>query len=377
MGLYFLFGSFNPTTAVGNRIRAYVQGLSELGVQATVCFFHPDDNQSVIEGDMPNVCIKYFWKECYIRHRLFKYIPYYFSILAFRRSLAPGDRVYMYDLNDVPLFLFRKKNIRIFYEKTESPLVSNYGSLLRRVSIEDHLSDCKRYAGLFVISNALKEYYVDQGINKDKIHVINVIVDPNRFKGIKRNPRERYIAYCGNANNNKDGVDILIKSFALIHSSHPDVKLYIIGPTPRVSDVNNNIDLVNRLGISKNVVFLGRRAPNDIPQLLINASVLALARPNSIQAKYGFPTKLGEYLLSGNPVVVTRVGDMPLFLKDNNNALIAEPDNVISFGEKLSWALDNPKEASIIGNRGKQLAISMFNYLIETKKIVRAMLSDT
>ena len=93
-----------------------------------------------------------------------------------------------------------------------------------------------------------------------------------------------------------------------------------------------------------------------MPQILKNAAVLALDRPESLQAQCGFPTKLGEYLLTENPVVVTKVGDIPLFLKDGETALIAEERN--------------PEEASKIGKAGALVAMREFNYLNETKKII-------
>ena len=63
------------------------------------------------------------------------------------------------------------------------------------------------------------------------------------------------------------------------------------------------------------IVFTGIVSAADIPQILKNAAVLALDRPDSLQAQCGFPTKLGEYLLTENPVIVTKVGDIPLFLE--------------------------------------------------------------
>ena len=73
---------------------------------------------------------------------------------------------------------------------------------------------------------------------------------------------------------------------------------------------------------------------NEVPQLLMDSEVLALDRPNSIQAQCGFPTKLGEYLLTGNPVVVTKVGDIPLFLEDGVSALLAEKRNAENLPER-------------------------------------------
>ena len=108
-----------------------------------------------------------------------------------------------------------------------------------------------------------------------------------------------------------------------------------------------------------------------IPQLLMNAEVLALDRPDNLQAKYGFPTKLGEYLLTKNPVVVTAVGDIPKFLKDGVSALIAKPSDAEDFSSKLIWALTHKDEAARIGRAGCSVAMENFNSFTEAQKIVK------
>ena len=196
-------------------------------------------------------------------------------------------------------------------------------------------------------------------------------VDSSRFDGLKKKDGiERYIAYCGTASNNKDGVDKLIRSFAIVSKNHSDLKLYIIGSIPNRDDKSGNQKLIRDLGVEDKIVFTGLVPAEQIPQLLKNAEMLALARPNNIQAKYGFPTKLGEYLLTGNPVVVTSVGDIPLFLKDGESALIANPDSNEDFAAKMEWVLTHPYDSSLIGEKGRKVALNNFNAEIETEKLI-------
>jgi glycosyltransferase involved in cell wall biosynthesis len=98
--------------------------------------------------------------------------------------------------------------------------------------------------------------------------------------------------------------------------------------------------------------------------------VLALARPRSLQAQGGFPTKLGEYLATGNPVVVTKVGDIPLYLTDNETAFLAEPNDVDSFAKKIEFVLSNPDIAMKVGEAGKRLTQEVFNYKYQANNIV-------
>jgi len=95
-----------------------------------------------------------------------------------------------------------------------------------------------------------------------------------------------------------------------------------------------------------------------------------------LQAKHGFPTKLGEYLLTGNPVVVTTVGDIPGFLKDGESAVFAKPDEPESFSSRLNWVLDHKEEGIEIGERGKEVALKEFNYLIESQKLAKVIFGE-
>ena len=109
-----------------------------------------------------------------------------------------------------------------------------------------------------------------------------------------------------------------------------------------------------------------------MPNLLSNAEMLLLTRPNNKQAHYGFPTKLGEYLLSKRPVVVSRVGDIDAFLIDGLNAILVQPDDVAEIANKMIWISNNPLESNKLGIKGHECAISNFNNVTEVKKILHA-----
>ena len=149
-----------------------------------------------------------------------------------------------------------------------------------------------------------------------------------------------------------------------------------MGKAPSRDDESGNLKLVEGLGIKDKVVFTGIIPATEMPQMLKNATIVALARPDSLQAQCGFPTKLGEYLLSENPVVVTKVGDIPLFLSDNETALLSRERNPEEFASKMIWVIDHPQEAETIGRKGAEVALREFNYLTESKKIIDTITRD-
>ena len=147
-------------------------------------------------------------------------------------------------------------------------------------------------------------------------------------------------------------MDQLIHAFSIVHKIIPDIKLYIVGAIPANLSNEHNIKLIQDLNLSEYIVLTGMLPADEIPQIMVDAEMLVLDRPDNLQAKFGFPTKLGEYLLSANPVVVTGVGDIPLFLQDKDSALISPPNNPQAFAEKIVWALQNPDESKRIGYNG-------------------------
>lgn len=373
--LYFVCYSYEPNTATYNRMLAYWRNLDRLNVPSKLVFFMPNNNRDKLADIFETVEIDYCWQRFFIRNRYLKYLSLAYYQFRFLAQLKNGDKVCVFGLEKISKKILRKKGVDLFLESTECPEV--YGELNKIVypTVPEYIDYCRQSTALFVISSGLKEYYIKKGVEESKIYTLNMMVDPVRFANVKKNDAvEKYIAYCGNVSNNKDGVDKLIKSFAIVSKKQPDIKLYIIGESLSKAETTDNYQLIQELGIVDKVVFTGRIQADKMPQMLKDAQVLVLARPNNKQAHYGFPTKLGEYLMTENPVVVTSVGDIPLFLEDGVSALISSPDNDEEFAEKIIWAIEHPIESAKIGRKGKEVALKSFNASIETRKLIDVVL---
>lgn len=367
--LYIVYNSYQPNTAPTNRLLSFLRGFSELGTQVEVVFLEPDSNYSKVTEHLPNIYFNYMWDRLRIKNRFIEKLAGFYWGWKFSKNLKAGDKVILLTAGRVFFNLINRKDVKLYHERTEHPDIY----MIKGFDIKKYKARIKDLDGMFVISTALKGYFSSLGLVKEKIEIVNMTVDSNRFINLRKEPSEKYIAYCGTAFNNKDGVDELIKSFAIVHKVHPEVKLYIIGKTPDPKDVSGNLKLMETLGLKDSIVFTGIVSAADMPQILKNATILTLDRPDSLQAQCGFPTKLGEYLLTENPVVVTKVGDIPLFLKDGETAILAEERNQEDFSSKLIWALEHPVESVKIGKAGAQVAMREFNYLTETKEFIKAI----
>ena len=370
MGRFIVISScFKPNTAPLNRLLSFLSAFDKAGVKTEMVFVYPDERRSKIQNHYMNVTVKYLWENSNLNNKYLLYAKSFWDIRKFVKTLKVEDNVFCFGCVQY-LSIIVKSPANVYHERTEHPsVVPAFPSFLQ----SSYLKACLKLKGLFVISNPLKKYFMNLGVKN--ISVVNMTVDPSRFESIeKQTTPYPYIAYCGTASNNKDGVDDLIKAFAIVYREHPEYKLLIMGKAPTKGDESGNMDLVEKLEITDAVVFTGMIPASEMPQKLKNAEIVALARPDSLQAQCGFPTKLGEYLLTANPVVVTRVGDIPRFLKHKETALLSEQRDIESFAKNLLWAINHKEEAQMVGKAGKNVALVEFNNETEASKIIKKII---
>ncbi len=75
----------------------------------------------------------------------------------------------------------------------------------------------------------------------------------------------------------------------------------------------------------------------------------------------GVPFRLGEFLLTGNPVIVTRTVELDSKLKDGEHVFFYTPGDVSDLPTKLEMIISDPILAKTIGEKGKLIASEIFN----------------
>lgn len=220
-----------------------------------------------------------------------------------------------------------------------------------------------------IMTKTLIDHYKRMAKPEARFCHIQMTVDLQRFRHVATSDlyKKPYIAYTGTFNNAKDGVDVLIQSFGKIAAKFPKHHLYLAGFWHY--DVPMQEKLIEEFGLKNRITYLGVLNKDQIPVFVCNADLLVLSRPDSHQAQGGFPTKLGEYLATGNPVCVTKVGEIPDYLEDNVSAFMATPGDVDSFADAMDRALSNPDNAKKVGLAGREVAEREFNSEIQAKRL--------
>jgi glycosyltransferase involved in cell wall biosynthesis len=247
-------------------------------------------------------------------------------------------------------------------EKSEYPFIYSRKTVRKRVwSWFFTRAFYKFFDGVIVISTYLEEYFLARVRRGAKVIRIPILVDMRDFSeeriGDGRNRRN--LCYVGNLGH-KGEVDDLLDAFCKIEARFPEWSLSVIGDGRDPSALAGFRSRVSAMGLSDRIQFVGRVARDALPGFYREAGAFALPRASGLFSTAGFPTKLGEYLASGRPVIVTATGDIPLFLTDGVDAFLVPPDDNEAFAARLADVFADPAMAYAVGLRGRETARQRF-----------------
>lgn len=146
----------------------------------------------------------------------------------------------------------------------------------------------------------------------------------------------------------KNGVDILLEAVALLKKKIFNVKLLIIGGGPERGRLER---LAKKLGLERNIIFLGQLPQRDLPLYLKISDVFA--RPSRSE---GLGNSFLEAMAAGLPVIGTPVGGIVDFLKDGENGLAVRVGDPRDLADKLGIILTKPDIRRKISAAGQSLA---------------------
>ena len=382
MRIIFLFSdNFPGNSAYSNRIQSLAKGLIHAGNEVEVSVVYPGrkstaSQSSLMRGKSDGVPFRYYCMHKYKPSNIFfRKVEGIVGVLNFSFRLLFKSRINRPDFiilgssnlfHLLTLFFFGKiRGVKLIREKNEFPRF-----VLHNTSYFAKISRYKLLDGFIFMTSKLSNYFYEElGVSK-KSTIINMTVDTQRFNHIEPyNTNEDYLLLVGDIVGDKDGVGGLFHSFKKVHQRYPELKLYLAGNISNKEGFERRIKQVEELGLKESVVFLGVVNRRDIPSLMTGAKLLLLPRPSTKQADGGFPTKLGEYLATGVPTVVTRTGVISDFLEDNVNSFLVQPDDPSAFSNKIVYALENYCFAKAVGEKGKDVVKDNFSCISQGQKL--------
>ncbi len=372
--------TFPEGSAATNRVYTYAKGFIANGISVhVICLTNvADPKQGVVdsvhyyhplaqETRSKNLLIRRWkrLKEFYDTYRLIKKINQADKIIAIN-SWSNAIVIHLFG------YLFaRSVRTKFIIECSEHPLrFYQSGFLKKKRGLANFFIESSMADGIFCISNYLMNFYTEQHIDTRKLFLVPSTVDPDRFIKVKNKPVDYdYIGYFGSLTFSRDNVDLLIEAFAEFSKLHANVNL-ILGGFCSESERNDIEKLISTLNIKNRVLLLGYLTREEIVQYITHANILVMVRSHDLQSQASYPSKLTEFLASARPVISVNVGEIPLYLKDGENAFLINPGNAKELLEKLDFVYSNPLIAKGVGQKGKQLTETIFNYKFQAERMI-------
>ncbi len=172
----------------------------------------------------------------------------------------------------------------------------------------------------------------------------------------------RAVMYAG-ALYEKYGIINLIKAFELI--DNPDTELWIFGDGSAVSEIKKISEQNSR------IKYFGSLPREKILEYEKKSVLLVNPRdPNEEFTKYSFPSKTIEYMLSGTPLLTTRLYGIPEEYFDY--VFCANNNSVESLAAAIDIALQySNEELEAMGRRAQKFIVENKNAKCQAEKIIR------
>lgn len=189
--------------------------------------------------------------------------------------------------------------------------------------------------------------------NRERVEVVPLGIEPDRFRGIDRQAaRARLapigdrplLAFVGRLRYYK-GLHVLLEALALL----PDVGLLVAGTGAEGKHLHRQAE---QLGVERRVIWLGDVSEEDLP--LVYASCDLFVLPSTARSEaYGLV--LLEAMAAGRPVISTELGTGTSWInEDGVTGRVVPPGDPNALAEAARLLLSDPQMLSDMGRAASQ-----------------------
>lgn len=198
---------------------------------------------------------------------------------------------------------------------------------------------------------------------------IPILVDPSSMSGVSATRRQHpYVLYCASMDAYGDDAIYVMDAFA--RANLTDTDLLMVGKATPSTQARIRTRAA-ALGLSSRVVMMNDYLETDaLYGLFKGAKALLAPIHNDVRSLARFPFKVGEYLLSGKPVVSCAMGEVGRCLEDGKTAFLCSHDSVDAFTAQIQRATTD-SSANGIAENGRALALTQFSNVLQGQRLAR------
>ena len=241
------------------------------------------------------------------------------------------------------------------------------------------LNENKFFKGIVTIHEDLKQKFINEGISRKKVIVLEDVVDLEKFEKITSNldklrkylnlpKNKKIVMYCGSLKPGK-GIGKILETAKYFTE---DTLFYIVGGEKK--EIKYYYEKAKLDGI-KNVIFTGFVKNKLVPFYLKSADILFmpydLTEKNKIMdINTTSPIKLFEYMAANKPIVSTKIPTLQKIVQHNIDVLLSNPEDITETVKNIKDLFEN-------NEKGKMLALNAYKkakeytYVNRCRKILK------
>lgn len=276
-----------------------------------------------------------------------------------RANLSEGDAILYYSVNQFPLLACM--GWRVYRDLCEYPFATQKINRFTELRCHLYMSTLFRlYDGAICISKPLYDLACKY---KPKGHhmIAPIFVDPQEWDFSGPRPVDfPYILHSGTLDNQKDGICENLQAFAKALPHLPAGIRYLFTKKLESSpDAAQVAKTIVDCGLQERMSFLGYLPNDQLCAYIAHAECFIANRPDNLQNRYSFSTKLGEYLLTGKPVITNDTNTVTEFLTSESSFVFRTSD-IDSLSGQIAALFNDRQQARMKGENGRKICLEHF-----------------
>ena len=349
------------------RYSSYMKALSQESIGAHVLIYCPTRMAAHIKarsGKFEDITYHYATDITWKKYNFFNKCRY--LIIGLKNSLfylhsnqistviLYGDNLFLVHL--VFWLYTRFTGKRFIGDRSELPTEKERQSKLKMClyGIKQRMFD-----GMIVMTKQLMNFYSRYSSQPNFLYFLPMTIDSNRFKEVQKDMASPPYISVVFGTHNRDGLLDSLKSFDLYCSKGGTYDLWLIGDYHNMPNKKQLDEYILSSEYRDRIYILGLQPNDRVPAILYNSSIL-LTTPQYYLSG-GFPTKLGEYMLSGVPVVATNAGEILDYIEPDIDMLICSPGDYDDISTALLRIENDEKLAFNLATNARNKALNVFS----------------
>ena len=248
--------------------------------------------------------------------------------------------------------LFRKKLVLHYHNKGVKTRQQNFfDDLLYRILFKN--------TKVILLSERLYEDVSKYVKKEDVFFLPNGIPIPNAVEEfLPKNNKVPKLLFLSNLIESK-GVFILLETLKVLNDNGIAFHCNFVGGEGDISSKQLN-QKINDLNLQEYVTYLGKKYGDDKYEIFQSSDIFVFPTHYHNEC---FPIVLLEAMMFGLPVISTNEGGIPDIVKDGETSFVIDKQNPNQLAEKIKWFIDNPEEAILMGEKGREHFLE--NYTLE------------